>query len=134
MAETFDLDAAIVRANNGDAVMQLVLGDYYSKHPEESERRYTLAMSWYEASFKSGYALAAYRIGELYEKGIGRAESSSLALTWYKRGSDAGCPACSAKLMFVFENGQLGIERNQNLVEHYQNRMTTQSKENESYT
>ncbi len=134
MTEQFDLDAAIARAKTGDSETQLVLGDYYPQHPDETKRNHDLAMSWYETSFDSGYALAAYRIGELYEKGICRAENSSLALKWYERGSDAGCAACSGKLMFVFDSGQLGVERNQALMEHYRTKMTAQTKKNGSRT
>jgi hypothetical protein len=134
MAQTFDLEAATEKANNGDAVSQLVVGDYYSKHPERNERDYDLAMRWYQNSFESGYSLAAYRIGKLYEEGKGCTSNETKALEWYERGSEASCVACSMKLMFVYSRGHLGVEADQALAEHYESRFQKQTKENGSRT
>jgi localization factor PodJL len=48
------------------------------------------AAQWFERAASEGLAPAQYRIGSMYEKGIGVARDTAIARTWYKKAADAG--------------------------------------------
>ena len=51
---------------------------------------YKEAAKWFENAATQGLAPAQYRLGSLYEKGLGVQRDAALARTWYLRAADAG--------------------------------------------
>jgi WD40 repeat protein/serine/threonine protein kinase len=54
----------------------------------------TRAISLYRQAWRDGVAIAAFELGALYERGVGPtlARDATQALSWYRRGADAGEP------------------------------------------
>jgi localization factor PodJL len=48
------------------------------------------AIAWYTRAADSGLAPAQYRLGSIYEKGLGVPKDLAAAQTWYSRAADAG--------------------------------------------
>jgi hypothetical protein len=49
-------------------------------------------MKWYLQAAQQGRAEAEYKVGYLYEKGLGTAKSRTDATTWYQKSSAHGYP------------------------------------------
>jgi len=49
-------------------------------------------MKWYLMAARQGRAEAEYKVGYLYEKGLGTSQSRSDAIAWYRKSSAHGYP------------------------------------------
>ncbi|WP_036292418.1 SEL1-like repeat protein [Methylosinus sp. PW1] len=74
----------------GDASAQYELGLRYSEGRGGAPRDPKIAFQWFEKAAEKGLAPAQYRLGSIYEKGMGVERDYAKALTWYKRAADAG--------------------------------------------
>jgi localization factor PodJL len=60
------------------------------------------AARWYEMSADLGYALAQYRIGNFYEKGVGVERDLDAAKTWYQLAAEQGNASAMHNLAVLF--------------------------------
>ncbi|BBU63598.1 hypothetical protein MSC49_35330 [Methylosinus sp. C49] len=74
----------------GDASAQYELGLRYSEGRGGAPRDPKIAFQWFEKAAEKGLAPAQYRLGSIYEKGMGVERDYAKALSWYKRAADAG--------------------------------------------
>ena len=75
----------IVRANQGDAQSQLILGRQCLQRND-----LTQAVSWFQKAADQGLADAQYTLGVCYEKGCGTVKDTVKAREWYKKAADQG--------------------------------------------
>ena len=51
---------------------------------------YDDALRWYSCAAAQGQPTALLAVGELYERGVGVAQSTAEAVAWFTRAADAG--------------------------------------------
>lgn len=77
-------------ATNGDASAQYEIGQRYANGssgvPQDNEQ----AAYWLNRAAEQGLAPAQYRLGTMFEKGLGLPENPTKARTWYERASAQG--------------------------------------------
>ena len=105
-------------AKNGHAEAQESLGCLYEFAEKPDYRR---ARKWYAraaAQRSSSAPDAAYRLGYLYEKGLGLPENHAKARKWYARAAlQADATACN-NLGFLHYNGK-GVRRSKKLAKKW---------------
>jgi hypothetical protein len=90
-----DIKAIKKKADSGDAVAQLELGNcyYYGNGVEKNNIK---AVEWLTKSAQQGNATAQSNLGEC-EKGMGVAKNHTTAYQWYKKAADAGLQSAKDK-------------------------------------
>jgi localization factor PodJL len=77
-------------ATNGDASAQYEIGQRYANGsggvPQDNEQ----AAYWLNRAAEQGLAPAQYRLGTMFEKGLGLPENPTKARTWYERAAAQG--------------------------------------------
>lgn len=77
-------------ATNGDAAAQYEIGQRYANGsgglPQDNDQ----AAYWLNRSADQGLAAAQYRLGTMFEKGVGVPENPTKARTWYERAAAQG--------------------------------------------
>ena len=68
------------------------------------------AVLWFDRAAAQGLAPAQYRLGALYEKGIGVARDPALAKAWYKKAADAGNARAMHNLAVLIAEGAGSIK------------------------
>ncbi|MGH6800144.1 MAG: tetratricopeptide repeat protein, partial [Methylocella sp.] len=77
------------KAEAGDAAAQFELAVRYAE-VDVGPRNYELAVQWYEKAAQQGLAVAEYRLGSLYEKGLGVGKDMQRAKDLYQRAAEKG--------------------------------------------
>ena len=70
------------------------------------------ALKIWKASAEQGDANAQFRVGQIYEMGIGTAPDYAAAATWYRKAADQGNRSAAFNLAVLYEKGQ-GVSRDQ---------------------
>jgi len=68
------------------------------------------AVEYYRKSAEAGFGLGMGCLGDCYENGKGVAKDEAEAAKWYRRGADAGEPACKAQLAQI-PTGDLDLSK-----------------------
>ena len=93
-------------AQRGDARAQFELGLRYAEGRGGAPRDSKVAAEWFSRSADQGFALAQYRLGSLYEKGVGVERSYDRARSLYEKAANAGNARAMHNLGVLFvENG-----------------------------
>lgn len=79
-----------IRANEGDAYSQYLMGFNYANGLEGLKRDYTEAKVWLEKAVSNGSGIAAVYLGTLYYYGIGEWRDSAKSLYYYKKAKELG--------------------------------------------
>lgn len=74
----------------GNADAQFVIASRYLNGEDGVTKDYAKAAYWYGKSASAGNAPAQYRLGTLYERGMGVAKDLKGALGWYERAASLG--------------------------------------------
>ena len=69
---------------------------------------HAVAVAWYEKSAEAGLAPAQYRLGSIYEKGLGVPHDMAKAQEWYGRAADAGNVKAMHNLAVLYAEGAGG--------------------------
>lgn len=77
-------------ASDGDAVAQYEIGQRYANGSNGVPQDYDQAAFWFNRAAEQGLAPAQYRLGTLFEKGLGTPENPTKARTWYERAAGQG--------------------------------------------
>jgi localization factor PodJL len=77
-------------AAGGDPAAAYETGLRFLEGRGGAEKDEKAAADWLERAARQGLAPAAYRLGALYEKGVGVARDPAAARVWYQRAADAG--------------------------------------------
>ena len=88
-------------AQRGDAAAQYDLAVRYA----DSARDYKNAAQWFEKSAAKGVAPAQYRLGVLYERGLGVERDTAQARQWYQRAADRGNARAMHNLAVLLADG-----------------------------
>ncbi|BDV37965.1 peptidoglycan-binding protein [Methylocystis bryophila] len=102
------LDPALLQAQalRGDAKAQFELGLRYAEGRGGLARDPQLAAQWFAKSADQGLALAQYRLGSLYEKGVSVERDLGRARSLYEKAANAGNARAMHNLGVLFvENG-----------------------------
>ncbi len=81
-----------------------VRGGYYAG-PDRAN--YETALRVWLAPAEDGDAQAQYNVGQIYEKGLGRAADAEKAAQWYRRAAEAGHAASMTALAMLYERGSV---------------------------
>ncbi len=100
-ADTRDLAQLQAIAARGDAAAQYELAARYA----DQSRDYKNAAHWFEKSAAKGLAPAQYRLGVLYERGLGVARDPATARSWYQRAADRGNARAMHNLAVLLADG-----------------------------
>jgi len=93
-------------AQRGDAKAQFELGVRYAEGRGGLTRDSKLAAQWFSKAADQGMTLAQYRLGSLYEKGLGVERSYERARSLYEKAANAGNARAMHNLGVLFvENG-----------------------------
>jgi localization factor PodJL len=84
-----DVVALRTAALRGDPGAQYALADRYAQGTGVVQNP-TLAAQWFLRAARQNVALAAYRLGLIYEKGIGEPRDLKSAMDWYRQAALAG--------------------------------------------
>lgn len=71
---------------------------------------YETALAFWLPQAESGDPAAQNYVGEIYEKGLGRAPDYAVAAEWYRKASDQGYQRAELSLAYLYEQG-LGVDR-----------------------
>src|SRR5690606_17724572 len=74
------------------------------------------AAVWYERAAEKGLALAQYRIGNMYEKGVGVERNLNKAKTWYKAAASQGNLTAMHNLGVLYAMGTEGVSDHRSAV------------------
>ncbi|HET6378116.1 MAG TPA: tetratricopeptide repeat protein [Methylocella sp.] len=80
--------ALAARAQSGDAAAQFELARRYAQ--AGGTRNYELAAQWFGKAAMQGHAIAEFRLGSLYERGLGVARDLQRARELYQRAAEKG--------------------------------------------
>jgi hypothetical protein len=69
------------------------------------------ALAVWMSAADAGDPTAQTYVGEIYERGLGRARDPAVAASWYRKAADQGHPRAQLLLGALYEKG-LGVERN----------------------
>lgn len=101
-----DVLAAIKEiAAAGDANAQYELGLRYAEGRGGAPRDPKAAFQWFEKAANKGSAPAQYRLGSIYEKGMGVERDYGRALSWYRRAAEAGNVRAMHNLAVLYAGG-----------------------------
>jgi len=65
------------------------------------EKNYQKALPLFEEAAKQGYAPAEFKVGYMYEEGLGVPQDYNKALYWYKKAAEQGDAAAKANLEYL---------------------------------
>ncbi len=89
----------------GDANAQYELGLRYAEGRGGAPRDPKTAFQWFAKAADKGLAPAQYRLGSIYEKGMGVDRDYAKALSWYKRAADVGNARAMHNLAVLYAGG-----------------------------
>lgn len=82
-----------------------VRGGYYTA---ADQANYETALRTWLPLAEDGDAQAQFYVGQIYEKGLGRAPDANKAASWYLRSAEAGYAAAQTALAMLYESGATG--------------------------
>lgn len=88
-------------AARGDAAAQYELAVRFA----DQSRDFKNAAHWFEKSASKGLAPAQYRLGVLYERGLGVTRDPALARSWYQRAAERGNARAMHNLAVLLADG-----------------------------
>lgn len=88
-------------AARGDAAAQYELAVRFA----DQSRDFKNAAHWFEKSAAKGLAPAQYRLGVLYERGLGVTRDPALARSWYQRAAERGNARAMHNLAVLLADG-----------------------------
>jgi TPR repeat protein len=115
--KTFDDDVAdrSAQAETGDpetekaaqeASALYCLGHCYEQGLHECEKDEAKAAMYYQLAAEKGNVTAQWRLGHLYEFGLGIESSDACAAHWYRLAAEAGCAQAQSSLALFLEDGR----------------------------
>lgn len=104
--DTFALyDKTLQLALNGDSNAQVEVGDrYYSSDFGRKTPDYAEALKWYTMAAAQGNGKAQYKIGSMYESGVGVERDVVVAENLYRKAAKKGDSAAIFSLGFILES------------------------------
>ena len=104
-----DADAGNSKAQFALGEAQFALGemyeyDYENEHGELVPADYAAAVAWYHKAADQGHAVAQFRLGILYRKGVPVHEEAAAA--WYRKAADQGLAGAQCELGRMYEDGK----------------------------
>ncbi|MGI8569409.1 MAG: hypothetical protein ACR2KT_10230 [Methylocella sp.] len=101
------------KAEAGDAAAQFDLAVRYAEGGA-GPRNFELAAQWYEKAAQQGLAVAEYRLGSLYEKGLGVGKDMQRAKDLYQRAAaEGGKPNYTSAALWLGQAAEYGIRDSQ---------------------
>ena len=95
-------------AANGEPMALHVVGDLIANQPGNADANMIDAFEWYEQAADQGFAPAQYRLGNMYEKGLGTQRDYAMAKTWYQLAAEQGNASAMHNLAVLFASGTAG--------------------------
>ncbi|MDM9626328.1 peptidoglycan-binding protein [Rhizobium sp. S152] len=95
-------------AKNGDPLALFEIGARYSDGRAGVTADPKQAASWYQLSADKGFAPAEYRLGSVYEKGVGVDRDIAKARQYYEQAADQGNASAMHNLAVLHASGALG--------------------------
>jgi len=101
-----DLAVVRARAENGDAIAQLIIGNGYL-----AQQDYTEALKWFRLSAEQGLDVGQSELGLMYHEGHGVTQDDKEALRWFRLSAEQGDPKGQFFLGLLYAQGQ-GVVQN----------------------
>ena len=93
-------DEVLVRAQNGETQMQVVVGTMY-----EERGSVTNALRWYKEAAMQGHPGGQFKLGLMHAQGIGVPQDMTAAVTWLEKSAKQGFVGAQYNLGVCWENG-----------------------------
>jgi Sel1 repeat len=103
------VEAAKVRAEQGEASAQYSLGSRYRKG-EGVPLDYAESVRWFRKAAEQGDAPAQYALGYMYYEGKGVSRDDAESVRWSRKAADQGVPSAQYVLGFMYDWGK-GVSR-----------------------
>jgi localization factor PodJL len=103
----FGPEPLVEAAKNNDMKAQFELARRLAEK-QNSASAQANAFAWFNAAAAQGFAPAQYRVGNMYEKGLGVERSASNAKLWYQMAAEAGNASAMHNLAVLFASGADG--------------------------
>jgi len=100
-----DLSALKLRATDGNAEAQCMLGDSYDEG-KGVPQDYTQAAFWWRKAAEQGDADAQYNLGASYDYGQGVPQDYAQAALWYRKAAEQGLADAQDALGVLYDYGQ----------------------------
>ena len=95
------------KAIKGDTSAQTQMAIRYADGKGGVQKNEGEAVTWfYEAAEKGHDSRAQYRLGRIYDEGIGTATICDKAVMWYRRAAEQGNIRALCRLGYMYENGR----------------------------
>jgi TPR repeat protein len=108
--------ALLARANAGDVVAAVAVGDAFAagngaaREPRQLAADYEQAAAWYGRAANQGNTAAQIHLADLYRDGRGVARDMAEAVGWYRKAADEGDAGAQGTLGMLYSVG-MGVER-----------------------
>ena len=106
-APSADQEAALLRdlAEDGNAGAQVQVAIRHLDGSGGFFKNTQLAVRWFERAAMQGNAYAEFRLGELYQEGIGIPRNSRVAADWMEKAANRGIARAQLKLGLMYARG-----------------------------
>ena len=96
-------------ADAGNSEAQFALGEMYEWDQENEDGElvpadYAAAVAWHHKAAEQGHAVAQFRLGALYGKGV--QVHNEAAVAWYRKAAEQGLAGVQCELGRMYEHGQ----------------------------
>lgn len=112
-ARNTGIDSALLaKANGGDAVAQVQVGDLYANGDGQSRTNrqlaedYKQAAEWYRKAATQGNAAGQIHLADLYRDGKGAVRDMAQAAAWYRKAAEQGNTGAQGTLGLLYTFGQ----------------------------
>ncbi len=100
-----DIKDCQVKAEQGDAGAQFILGDMYD-YGKGVEVDYKEAVKWYGLAAAQGHPHALFKIGLMYDNGEGVPQNHKEAVKWFRLAAKQGSSQAQSRLQSMNSNRQ----------------------------
>ncbi len=97
-------------AAQGDPSAQFEVAARLAEGKGDTDQNLKDAVAWYQRSAASGFAMAQFRLGTLYERGVGINTDLARAQVWYSRAAEQGNVKAMHNLAVLIAAGRPGTK------------------------
>jgi TPR repeat protein len=130
--DTCNLDGLKDRANSGDAIAQIDLGDIYYYGKCNIKQNYKEAVKWYKMAAEQGNSEAQACLGNCYYFGIGINKNYEEAVNYYRKSANQGDKEGESGLGDCYYFGR-GVNKNYKTAVEYYTKSANKNKTGAQY-
>lgn len=122
-------DAAIAKSNPPQITWDWFnAAEVYKRYPRRTNTDLKIAAHYHRMAAEKGNASSAYKLGEMYENGMGVSQDYKIALRWFQAAADSGDRYGEFRVGYFYQKG-LGVPRDALTARYWYERSALQDNE-----